>query len=609
MSLIQMKNAYLSFGTLEILNNATLYINENEKICLIGKNGAGKSTLLNIIKKKQDLDRGDVLYKKDIQIAFLQQKHFNYSNISVYNFIINQLKKKIKNNLPENLHDNPIKLNIDHIVQIEKIINTIKIEKNTLLSSLSGGLLRKVIIAGTLVQEPDILLLDEPTNHLDIETIQWLEKFLKNFSGSVLFVSHDRSFIQNVSTRIIDLDRGKLISWPGNYKNFLILKKESNRIETIHKKLFDHNLDIEEKWIKKGIKARCTRNEGRIKKIKILRETQANYKKIENIKNININQIHTYIGKIIFKLKKINIIINNKTIIRDFSETIQNGDKIGLIGNNGCGKSTLIKVILGQIQPNNGQIYKTPGTNIAYFDQNRATLNPNKSILDNIDCGQEKITLNGKEQYLIGYLKKFLFQPNKLNILIKTLSGGECNRLLLARLFLKPSNVLILDEPTNDLDLDTLELLEKIIIDYTGTVIIVSHDRKFIKNTVNKYWVFRENGNISSYLDNYKFFKKDNKHINISKKNKEKKLSKNTNKKNKYNIIHHKKNKKDINLILHEIEKIELKIKTLQNQLNQPNFFKKPIAEKLPILEQLQKYEKNLQKNINNWESLEKSIG
>ncbi|WP_422667279.1 ATP-binding cassette domain-containing protein [Buchnera aphidicola] len=595
MSLIQIQDAYLSFGNLEIFNKAILYVNKNERICLTGKNGSGKSTLLKVISKKQDLDQGDIIYKKNIKISYLKQNNPIDINISVFNFIKQELTKNIKNN--NQYHSS--ELNINYLVKIEKIIDIIKIKKNILLSSLSGGLLRKVILAGTLVQEPDILLLDEPTNHLDIETVQWLEKFLKKFSGTILFVSHDRSFIQNICTRIIDLDRGKIISWPGDYNNFILLKNENNRIEKIHKKIFDHNLEKEEQWIRKGIKARCTRNEGRIKQLKILRETNANYKKIENIKNITINQISSYSGKVMFKLEKINMIINNKIIINNFSSIIQNGDKIGLIGKNGCGKSTLIKIILEKIKPNTGKTYISKEIKIAYFDQNRELLDPNKSILDNIDCGKEKIEINGKEQYLIGYLKNFLFKPHQIKSLISTLSGGECNRLLLARLFLKPSNVLILDEPTNDLDLDTLQLLEKIIIKYKGTVLIVSHDRKFIENTVNKYWVFQDQGYINTYYDKNQFQQKNT----ISKTHHVLTILP---KKNQSNIFSVKKNKIEINQILKEIEKIESMIKTLQNQCNSLYFFKKPIIEQKKILEKLKNNEKKLQIKIKHWEKLEK---
>ncbi|QCI21083.1 ATP-binding cassette domain-containing protein [Buchnera aphidicola (Hyperomyzus lactucae)] len=591
MSLINIQDAYLSFSNLEILKNSTLYINENERVCLIGKNGTGKSTLLKIINKKQELDQGHIVYKKNINISYLKQENPNNLNISIYDFISLGLCKQ----------EYSKKKNINQITKIEQIIEIIKLDKNILLSKLSGGLLRKVALGRALIGEPDILLLDEPTNHLDMTTVKWLENFLKKFPGSILFVSHDRSFIQNICTRIIDLDRGKLVSWPGDYKNFIKLKNESNRIEIIQKKLFDKNLEKEELWIKKGIKARSTRNEGRVKNLKKLRQQHKDYKKIEKLTNININQSKNHLGKIIFKLENVDFLIHNKIIIKNFSSIIQHGDKLGIIGSNGCGKSTMIKILIGEKKPQKGKIYTGTGLQISYFDQNRSVLDQNKSIIDNISYGKEKMILNGKEQHIIGYLKNFLFKPNELKSLVKTLSGGECNRLLLARLFLKPSNVLILDEPTNDLDLDTLQLLEKIIIDYQGTVLIVSHDENFINNTVNKCWYFEKNGLIQTHIGNYESLKKQNNNFVT------KKIKKNQ---SNFPLINKTKNnsKKEFNQIFFSIEKIEFNINKLQEEISKPNFFKKKLEEKLSILKILAQQEKKLEEQLLYWESLERDV-
>ncbi|MCU4136868.1 ATP-binding cassette domain-containing protein [Buchnera aphidicola (Sitobion miscanthi)] len=590
MSLINVQNAYLSFSNLEILKNSTLHINENERVCLIGKNGTGKSTLLKIIYKRQELDHGKIIYKKNINISYLKQENPKNLNISIYDFIYSGLNKsKIEK-----------KKNTIECVQIEKIIQLIQLNKNTLLSHLSGGLLRKAALGRVLINEPDVLLLDEPTNHLDIKTVTWLEMFLKKFPGSVLFVSHDRSFIQNICTRIVDLDRGKLVSWPGNYENFIKLKYESNRVEKIQKKLFDKNLEKEEKWIRKGIKARSTRNEGRVKNLELLRKESEDYQKIEKLNNIQINQSTNYAGKVIFRLEHVDYSINNKIIIKNFSSIIQNGDKIGLLGDNGCGKSTLIKILTGEKKPQKGQVHIGTGLKISYFDQNRSILNPYQSILDNIAYGKEKIILNGKEQHIIAYLKNFLFKPNQLQSLVKTLSGGECNRLLLARLFLKPSNVLIFDEPTNDLDLDTLQLLEKIIIDYKGTIIIVSHDKKFIDNTVKKCWSFEKDGHINIHFGNYNSLQEEKNYL------RKEKIKKN---KSKINLNIPKKNvNKELYKILHTIEMIELNIKNLQKIVNEPDFFKKTLEKKLPTLKMLSQQEKKLEQSILYWENLEETI-
>ncbi|CAL4323887.1 ATP-binding cassette domain-containing protein [Buchnera aphidicola] len=583
MSLISMQDASLSFCDVEILNKATLYIKKNERISLIGKNGAGKSTLLKIINKKQDLDYGSIVYQKNIKISYLKQENINNLNISIYDFIKKKFKKEI---------------NINEKIEIEKIIKIFQVNKNSLLSELSGGYVRKIALGSVLLRNPDILLLDEPTNHLDINTIIWLENSLKKFSGSILFTSHDRSFIQNICTRIIDLDRGKLTSFPGNYKEFLKLKNERNHIEKINKKLFDQNLEKEETWIRKGIKARATRNEGRIKNLKKLRKENENYKKIENFSDIQINEIKSYPGKIIFKLKNINFSIKKKIIIKNFSSIIQYGEKIGLIGNNGSGKSTMIKILMGENKIHEGSLHSGKGLKIAYFDQDRSILDSNKSILENVNHGREKVILNGKEQHIIGYLKKFLFKSNQIKSLVKTLSGGEANRLLLAKLFLKPSNVLIFDEPTNDLDLETLQLLENIIIKYSGTVFIVSHDRNFIENTVNKYWIFKGDGLINTHFSSYNEFKKEKN----KKKEKICKLKKNKINSNTLKI------KKEIQETVNKIEKIENNIKKLQIKMNEPNFFKKNILQQLPILKEFNIEEKKLESTITYWENLEKKL-
>ncbi|QCI19925.1 MAG: ATP-binding cassette domain-containing protein [Buchnera aphidicola (Brevicoryne brassicae)] len=589
MSLVSIQNAYLSFSNLEILKNSTFYINKRERICLIGKNGAGKSTVLKIINQAQDLDNGKIFYKKNIKISYLEQKNPNNVDISIYDFIslgLNQENTTSNNDIILNTK----KINIKDHIKIIKIIEIIQLKKNTLLSELSGGLLRKVTLSRVLIGQPDVLLLDEPTNHLDIKTVKWLESFLNKFPGSILFVSHDRNFIQNICTRIIDIDRGKLVSWPGNYKNFIKLKNESNRIEKTKKKIFDKNLKKEEKWIRTSVKARSTRNEGRVKSLQILRKENDNYQKIEQLGKIKINESKNYLGKILFKLENVNFSINNKFIIKNFSSIIEHGDKLGLIGDNGCGKSTMIKILMGEKQPQKGKIYKNTRLKISYFDQNRSSLDPNKSIIENMNYG--------KEQYLIKYLNNFLFKPNELKSLVKTLSGGQCNRLLLAQLFLQPSNVLILDEPTNDLDLDSLELLEKIIINYQGTVLIVSHDESFIQNTIKKCWKFENDGIINTYIGNCNSFKKEKK---IYKKLK--------NKKNTFSVnIIQKKLKKDLDNMLFKIEKTEFHIKKLQKEINQINFFKNNLKDKLPILKALTEKEKELETQIIHWEDLEKSI-
>jgi len=568
-------------------------MNKNERICLIGKNGTGKSTFLKIINQKQSLDHGSITFKKNIKISYLEQNNTTNTNASVYDFIKSRYNRKY-------INQDYYKKDIEHDTEITKILKHISLKKSQITSELSGGILRKTALIQVLIEKSDILLLDEPTNNLDIQTVKWLEKTLKNFSGSILFVSHNINFIQNVSTRIVDLDRGKLTSWSGDYKNFKKLKCENNRIDEMHKKTFDNNLKKEEIWIRKNVQARSIRNQGRTKNLKLLRQEKENYQKIATFNQININQDKNYLGKVIFKIKNINFSINNKHVIQDFSSVIENGDKLGIIGKNGCGKTTIIKMLLGEILPETGTIYRNKNLHIAYFDQNKSFLNPNKSIIENINYGKESIKINGTEQHIISYLKDFLFQPHELNVLVKTLSGGQYSRLLLARLFLKPSNVLILDEPTNDLDLDSLNVLEKTIINYQGTVIITSHDQNFIKNTAKKFWCFADNALINTHIS-YDNSIKNEKNI-IKKINKK-------DKKNKYRISidanYKKTRQQNLSNTLNEITKLELCIQKLQKIINQPNFFKKEPQETMIILKKLKYKEQALKTKILYWENLE----
>ncbi|MDX1693789.1 MAG: ATP-binding cassette domain-containing protein, partial [Ketobacteraceae bacterium] len=368
--------------------------------------------------------------------------------------------------------------------------------------SLSGGLKRRVLLARALVQDPDLLLLDEPTNHLDIDAIQWLEGFLQQYTGALLFISHDRAFIKNLANRIVDLDRGKLSSWEGSYDNYLRRKEEALHAEEKERERFDKKLSQEEAWIRQGIKARRTRNEGRVRALKAMRSEYAQRRQTLGKANLTSNAAEKS-GKQVIEAEHISYQYDGTPIVKDFSTLILRGDKIGIIGPNGVGKSTLLKLLLGKLEPQSGRVRLGTNLEVAYFDQLRDQLDETRSVRDNVGEGSDTVTINGQSKHVIGYLQDFLFTPERANTPVSALSGGEKNRLLLARIFTRPSNVLVLDEPTNDLDIETLELLEEMVTNYPGTVLLVSHDRDFINNVVTSTLAFEGNGVIREYVGGY----------------------------------------------------------------------------------------------------------
>ncbi|MEF1292023.1 ATP-binding cassette domain-containing protein, partial [Vibrio sp. M260118] len=386
--------------------------------------------------------------------------------------------------------------------RIKNVLAALKLDGHTKLTDLSGGWQRKAALARALVRDPDVLLLDEPTNHLDVTTIEWLENFLKDFRGSIIFISHDRAFIKSMATRIVDLDRGKLASFPGNYDNYLVEKEEMLRVEEMQNAEFDKKLAQEEVWIRQGIKARRTRNEGRVRALKKLREERSERREVQGKANIQIDDASRS-GKIVFEANSINYEIEGKSIVKDFSFNIMRGDRIALIGPNGCGKSTLLKLLLDELQPQSGKLHCGTKLEVAYFDQYREVLDPEKSVIDNLADGKQEVMVGGRQRHALSYLQDFLFAPKRARTPVKALSGGEKNRLLLARIFLRSNNLLVLDEPTNDLDIETLELLEDLLANYQGTLLLVSHDRQFVDNTVTTSWIFEGEGVIEEFVGGY----------------------------------------------------------------------------------------------------------
>ena len=523
MALISLTNGYLSFSDAPLLDHAELHIEPNERVCLVGRNGAGKSTLLKIIAGDVLMDDGKIQYEKDLVVSRLEQDPPRNAQGNIFDYVaegvghLTDLLKEyhhISVQLEENYSDQilsqleQVQAKLEHADgwrfenKINEVLLKLGLNPNTKLSALSGGWLRKAALARALVCDPDVLLLDEPTNHLDVEAIEWLENFLLDFQGSIIFISHDRSFIRKMATRIVDLDRGQLVSYPGNYDLYLTTKEENLRVEALQNELFDKRLAQEEVWIRQGIKARRTRNEGRVRALKAMREERRQRREVMGTAKLQLDT-SSRSGKIVFEMEDVSYEIAGKTLLKDFSTTILRDDKIALVGANGCGKTTFIKLLLGEIQPTSGKIRCGTKLDIAYFDQYRADLDPEKTVMDNVADGKQDIEVNGVKRHVLGYLQDFLFPPKRAMTPVKALSGGERNRLLLAKLLLKPNNLLILDEPTNDLDVETLELLEEILTDYQGTLLIVSHDRQFIDNTATECYLFEGEGRLNKYVGGF----------------------------------------------------------------------------------------------------------
>ena len=630
MPLITLEKASLAFGHYALLDAAELVLEPGERVGLIGRNGAGKSTLFKVLSKSMQLDDGRIWHAPGLKMAVVDQEPAFDSESSVfeevakglgevrqtlidYHALSHQLASGEGDTdlLLEKLHEVQTKLEAAEgwIVQsrVETAIRRLDLPEDARLSSLSGGQKKRVALARALVSQPDILFLDEPTNHLDFSSIEWLEEFITAFTGSVFFITHDRRFLDNVATRIVELDRGKLASFEGNFSKYQVKKAEMLEVEEIHGQKFDKILAQEEVWIRKGIQARRTRNEGRVRRLEALRIERSKRREVLGKVSFNLEEGEKS-GKLVAELEHVSKAFGNLRVVDDFSCRIMRGDKIGLLGPNGAGKSTLLKLILGEIGPDSGSIRLGTKLEIAYFDQLREKLDMDASLADTISQGSDFIEINGEKKHVISYLGDFLFSPERARSPVKSLSGGERNRLLLARLFTRPVNVLVLDEPTNDLDIETLELLESLLLDYSGTLFLVSHDRAFLDNVVTQVIASEGEGKWREYVGGYEDWVRQKHAVKAqpkpaAEKNPKNPQSGNKQKKPGFNEI------RELESIPGKVEKLEAEQKALEARLSDPDLYSESPEKITALQKRFDEIESEILDLLSRWEELEANKG
>ena len=625
MSLLRFDEVSLEFGDLKILSEAEFSIDGGERVCLIGRNGAGKSTTLKLITGELEPDRGEIVRAQNLVVSQLAQSLPEAMNLPVRDVVRSgldeieallaeyQRRSKLDLDRQGMLELEAVHAKLDahegwHIEQrVDTVITDLNLPADKKMNELSGGWRRRVALAKALVQKPDLLLLDEPTNHLDIATIKWLEDRVYSYPGAVMFITHDRAFLQRLATRIVEIDRAKLTSWPGNYGDYLRRKEKALEDEAAANARFDKKLEEEEAWIRQGIKARRTRNEGRARTLMKMREERAGRVSPEARARIYIEEAERS-GRKVIRAKNVSYRYGDEPLIEGFSIKIMRGDRIGLIGNNGVGKTTLLRLLLGQLEPQGGTLKHGTNLEIGYFDQLRQTLDLEKSVAYNVGEGRTYINLNGKDRHVVGYLKGFLFSPERSQTPVKSLSGGERNRVILAKLFTRPANLLVLDEPTNDLDIETLEVLEQKLCDYNGTLIVVSHDREFLDNVVTSTIVFEENGRIQEYVGGYSDWVRQGKQLAVADnpyEAEERKRRAAERRRQRPATKLGYKDQRELDALPAEIEELEAAIAILQKTVAEPGFYAQDAVAVRETLERLAESEAELERRVERWGELE----
>jgi len=602
MALISLQDVTLGFGGPPLLENVNLQIEAGQSIGLLGLNGMGKTTLLRLIHGDLLPDSGEIARQSELRVAYLPQGVPLDLEGSVRQLLASGLGNSPKGPVGSEPH-------WQRQLQVDKVISHMQLDPDSHFSLLSAGLKRRVLLARSLVQDPKLLLLDEPTNHLDIDSINWLEGFLQRWGGTLLFVTHDRVFLQHMSNRILELDRGRLFDWDCDYDTFVERKDAMLAAEQEQNALFDKKLAQEEAWIRRGIEARRTRNEGRVSALLRLRDQRAQRREQPGKVRMQVDAEQRS-GKLVIETENLTFAFENQPIVNDLNLTIQRGDRLGIIGPNGSGKTTLLRLLLGELEPQSGSLRHGTNLEIIYFDQLRSQLDESKSILENVGEGRDTITINGRDRNVVGYLEGFLFSRDRVHAPISALSGGERNRLLLAKLLARPANLLILDEPTNDLDIDTLEILEDMLLDYPGTLILVSHDRAFLNNLVTSTLVLSGNGQIREYVGGYDDWQSQKEAEQeaqaASKKTPKTSLTNVAPKKQQSSKKLSYKEQLELDILPAKIEALEAEQVQLNTSLADPTFYQSNNTEVSQAVERLKVIEDELQQAYSRWAELEK---
>ncbi len=619
MPLLRINEVSVDFGGPPILEGISLELHRRERVALVGQNGTGKSTLLKLIAGTIDSDGGELHFRSGVRASFLAQEvptglegtaaEVVCAGIGNVQQALNAYHHALENDAsPEVLANASDAIEAaggwSAAHRVERVLSRLSLDPEADFRSLSGGMQRRVLLARALVEEPDILLLDEPTNHLDLDSIAWLEEFLLGTHCTQMFVSHDRTFVNRLATRIIDLDRGQLSSWPGNYADYVRRKAVALKEEADHAAAFDRKLAIEERWIRQGIKARRTRNEGRVRALERLRLQRQQRRERAGSAQFSLAMGNSS-GKRVIKARNINFGYGDHLVVKDFSTNIMRGDRVGIIGPNGAGKSTLLRLLLGTLKPQSGELGVGTGLQIAYFDQQRAALDPERPVWVNVADGNDHIDINGSSRHVLGYLEDFLFAPARARTPVKALSGGEKNRLLLARLFSLPANLLVMDEPTNDLDVESLELLETLLLNYPGTLLLVSHDRSFMDNVVTSILAFEGKASINEYVGGYQDWLRQRVEP-VTAKGKRSTAKAST---PKAKVSARKKlsyrEQRELEVLPKRIETLETEQETLHARMADPEFYRQQSDEVVISRERLEQLEKELAIAYGQWEQLE----